>query len=688
MVQALTTRLQHIGLSTPNIEALIPLLLAPPAGTIDAAELRQASPVQQALLAAIVAASDFRQFGTVLQSLLAWIDAQQLDLSAYDAGRFWHLRGLLAWRRDGMVYQVLRALNRSITLLQEADSPAARAYLARVFDTYGQFLQHQDLLSEAQVEYELALHLRDASDEAGIALTEGNLGRLHMERGDFQTATQHLERDLRIVTRLSPERTRLRAQVLSHLGTCALECGDLAQARMYFQHSTELAQQDQYAVGLAFCALGLGKLALRSDDLQEAQRQLALGTAYLARAAEDPAFIHTIEGLLHQLSGEILLRQHQVVEAIQAFEQARTCLGRAPSVSPVEHVHVLYGLARALRMHGDNRQASRLLRESLHHLDATAVEHLRTNIEAELHRDFHDSWLLHAAGRFIGQQHIEFLLEQAGRGGFRGERQEVCVLFSDIRGFTSISESMPPEQLIDFLNDYISHMTRCVEHFGGMVDKFMGDAVMALFSLPTPRADDAERAVLTALLMRVELTRFNRKMPAGAPRLAMGVGLHTGPVVAGLMGSPQKRSYTVIGDAVNTASRLESLTKTLGASILVSAEIVQRLPEPARFLLRPLGRYRLKGKETPVEVFDVMGEDDGSRFVWPVRTEIARTQEALALLQQGALAQATHHFTALATACQGLPRAQGYRFLASQATAWHTEPSATPWEGVITMTEK
>jgi class 3 adenylate cyclase/predicted negative regulator of RcsB-dependent stress response len=687
MSDTLITLLQQAGVPVSTVEALARLVATPPSGTIDPAEIQSANPVQQALLAAIVAASDIRQFGMGLRGLLTWIDTHQIELTTYDAGRFWHLHGLLAWRLDGVIYPAWRALNRSVALLQEVDTPAARAYLARVFDTCGQLLQHQDLLSEAQIEYELALRLRDPMDEAGIALTEGNLGRLCMERGDFQAAALHLERDLHIVTRIAPKLTRLRAQLLSHLGTCALEGGDLEASRAYFQQSATLAQQDQNALGLTFCALGLGKLALRSTDLPEAQRQITLGHTYLEQASVDPAFKESIQGLLHQLQGEIFLQHQQAPQAIQAFEQALRCLEHTPGTSPVERVHVLYGLARARRLNGDDRQVSLLLRESLRRLDATAVEHLRTTIEAELHRDFHESWLLHAAGRFIGQEHIEFLLEQAGRGGFRGDRQEVTILFSDIRNFTSIAEAMTPEQLITFLNDYLGHMTRCVESYGGMVDKFIGDAVMAVFSLPTTQPDDAERAVLAALLMRVELERFNRKMPSGTPHLAIGVGLHSGPVIAGLIGSPQKRSYTVIGDAVNTASRLENLTKLLGGSILISAEIVQRLPRADRFLLRPLGSYRMKGKETPVEVFDVMGEDDGSRFARTMRSEIAQVQEALGCFQQGALPAAAQHFTALATSLPSSVRARGYHFLATLAAEYQQQPP-TPWEGVITMLEK
>ena len=162
-------------------------------------------------------------------------------MSDYDSGRFWHLTGVAAWRLGEWpeaLYPTTRALNRSVTMLERSATPDAQAYLARVFDTWGQVLQHQGLLREARLEFERALRLREAAtDLAGEALTLGNLGRLCMELGDFAAAAGYLARDLALVEHLSPERTRIRAQLLSHLGTCAVEQGEAAQAQDYFTRS-------------------------------------------------------------------------------------------------------------------------------------------------------------------------------------------------------------------------------------------------------------------------------------------------------------------------------------------------------------------------------------------------------------------------------------------------------------------
>jgi class 3 adenylate cyclase/tetratricopeptide (TPR) repeat protein len=681
------------------------LVATPPSGSLDIQALSPASDIQLALQAAMVTAGDVRQFGAALSRLLAFIEAKQPTLSDYDRGRFWHLKGVAMWRLDDIPYLASRALNRSVGLLQGTGTPQALAYLGRVFDTFGQLLHYQGLLRDARLELERAMHYKQLShDRESTALTLGNLGRLCMELGDFTAAARYLQRDLRIVSaRPETETSRIRSQLLSHLGTCALERSRrqhgaqqhtaLQAAHDYFMQSSRLAQANHDVYSLGFATLGLGQVAFRRGDHAEARRRAQTAHKLVQTLALPPALTQGMSGLICQLLAEVNLAQGHTKQAIRHFRAARACFQGASNMSPVETAQLLYGFASARRANGQPQQAALLLREALQCLDATEADRLRARIEQALRQDFRESWLLHTTGRFIGQQHIDFLLGHAGHGGFRGETQDVVILFADIRGFTSLSErfAAAPDAFIALLNDYLGHMTRCVERCGGMVDKFIGDAVMAVFSLPTPRPDaDAEQAVLAALMMRDELERFNRNLPAGMPHLAMGVGLHRGPVLAGLIGTPQRRSYTVIGDAVNTASRLESLTKHLGASILISEDVCERLPHPERFLLRPLGRYHLKGKAIGVAVADVMGEDDGSRFARVMYAEITHARKALEQLQGGLFIEASRAFATLAAAANkagATVRATGYQFLADTAEACRTRPP-TRWDGTITMEEK
>ena len=692
MLTHLTDVLIKTGLPRETAATLAAAVVTPPPGSIAVAELHEASAVQLALLAAIVAATDVQQFGAALQHLLEVLHVEQTALTDYDAGRFWHLKGVVAWRLEHALYAATRALNRSLTFLRGVPTPQAQEYLARVYDTFGQLLQYQGLLSEARREFELALRHRDPADEEGTALTLGNLGRLCLELGDFASAATYFARDLAIVTGRTPERTHIRTQLLSHLGTCALEGGRLAEAQDAFTQSATLAVADGNAYGLAFAVLGLGKIALQRGDIAAAWRQAEAALMHL-NAADAPASMQAgVRGLIRQLLADIHLAEHHPAQAVEAFQEALQSFTQAATVSPVEMAQMLHGLARAYRQQGESQPAAALLRDALHYLEPTTADQLRQDIEAELQTGFSESWLLHTAGRFLGpRQHTEFLLREAGRGGFRGEQQDVVILFSDIRGFTTVAEQLGPEQLITCLNDYLGHMTRCVDMFGGLVDKFIGDAVMAVFSLPTPQPDDAERAVQAALTMRDELERFNRGLPSDVPPLAIGLGLHRGAVLAGLIGSPQKRSYTVIGDAVNTASRLKSMTKHLGASILVSQDVIQQLPYPDRYLRRPLGKYALKGKHTSVAVVDIMGEDDGSRFARAIGQEITAVANALHCFSQRQFVAAQDALVALAqeaAAAGHETRAQGYQFLADTARAYRHLPLAPDWDGTITMVDK
>jgi class 3 adenylate cyclase len=509
---------------------------------------------------------------------------------------------------------------------------------------------------------------------------------------------------LAIVEQLSPEQTRLRAQLLSHLGTCAVEQGAVEQAQDSFMHSARLAQADHNAYGLAFAALGLSRVAFLRQELAQAEQHAEVAWTHVVSSNIPVDDQEGLRGLLYQLKADISLARGEVTQAVEAFAAAYACFVRTPRDSVIEMAHLLYGYAKARLANGEAQHAAHLLREALQSLDAATAESLRQEIEGMLRTRFQESWLLHSASRFIGQQYMDFLLEHSGGSEFRGNRQDVVILFCDLRGFTTTTEhfASEPEAFVTILNDYLRHMTRCIEYFGGIVCQFNGDGIMAVFSLPEPRpADDAERAVLAALLIQEELKRFSRTLRADIQWLAVGVGLHAGPVIAGLFGAPQKRLYTVNGDAANTAARLEGLTKHLGASILISDEVSRRLPSTDRFLLRPLGRYCLKGKAVAVEVMDVMGEDDGSRFTQELKEEIVHVRQALERFRQRQFAEAYVAFSALATAAGhagNAPRAQGYQFLADTADTYGRTPlpkeggdlSSTfaDWDGTIIMLEK
>src|SRR5262245_49599563 len=169
-----------------------------------------------------------------------------------------------------------------------------------------------------------------------------------------------------------------------------------------------------------------------------------------------------------------------------------------------------------------------------------------------------------------------------------GEKREMTILFSDIRGFTTFSEQLDPQELVVLLNEYLTAMTDIVYKYDGVLDKYMGDAIMAFWNSPVPQADHARRACLTSLEMLEELERLRERWQArGIPPLDIGVGLNTGPMSVGNMGSDTRFDYTVMGDAVNLGSRLEGANKEYRTNICISNttwEAVQDEGYVARFL--------------------------------------------------------------------------------------------------------
>jgi adenylate cyclase len=212
-------------------------------------------------------------------------------------------------------------------------------------------------------------------------------------------------------------------------------------------------------------------------------------------------------------------------------------------------------------------------------------------------------------GQYVSKDVYEQLVANPGLARLGGQRRQMTVLFSDIRGFTTVSERGEPEEIVGMLNEYFTRMVDIVFAHKGTLDKFVGDMVMALFGAPLDDPDHAQHAVDAARAMIRELNRLNEKWAAeGRPPLDIGIGISTGPMIAGNIGSEAIMSYTVIGDAVNLGARLESLNKEYGTRIIISEPTRDALSD--RDVHRPLGEVVVKGKTKPVAIFEVK-EDQG-----------------------------------------------------------------------------
>ncbi|MCU0847864.1 MAG: HAMP domain-containing protein [Spirochaetes bacterium] len=214
-----------------------------------------------------------------------------------------------------------------------------------------------------------------------------------------------------------------------------------------------------------------------------------------------------------------------------------------------------------------------------------------------------------AFGKFVNKE----IAEQVLRGEIKlgGERKNATVFFSDIRSFTAISEKLEPEEVVEFLNQYMTRMVNCVNQTFGVVDKYIGDAIMAVWGAPVSRGNDTENAINGALMMRKALMEFNVGRGGDKkPVIKIGCGINTGPVLAGQIGTEDRMEYTVIGDTVNLASRIESLNKPFGTDILVSEETYESVKDI--FRAEPMQKIKVKGKAEPQQIYAILGRLEDS----------------------------------------------------------------------------
>ena len=211
-----------------------------------------------------------------------------------------------------------------------------------------------------------------------------------------------------------------------------------------------------------------------------------------------------------------------------------------------------------------------------------------------------------AFGKFVNKEIAERVLK--GEVNLGGENKEAAVFFSDLRGFTALSENMSPEKVVDFLNTYFTAMVRCVNETHGIIDKYIGDAIMAHWGAIGGKGNHTENAINASLMMRDALIEFNQTNQGKFPVAQIGIGINTGSVISGQIGSVDRLEYTVIGDAVNLASRVETLNKAFSVDILISTDSHDRVKDI--FNVVPMPAIKVKGKAKPQIIYAVLGRKD------------------------------------------------------------------------------
>jgi adenylate cyclase len=264
-----------------------------------------------------------------------------------------------------------------------------------------------------------------------------------------------------------------------------------------------------------------------------------------------------------------------------------------------------------------------------------------------------------------------------------GASTRATVLFSDIRGFTTLTEELGAQGTVAFLNEYFTIMVECINHEGGMLDKFIGDAIMAAFGLPIAHEDDEDRALRAAIEMIRGCRRYSEeRLRRGQKPVSMGIGLNTDMVVSGNIGSSRRMDYTIIGDGVNLASRLESACKAYAAEILISESTQRRLRGTYR--MREIDKVVVKGKTEPVAIYEVLDYHTDDSF--PNMMEVlGHFAEGLRRYRIGEFQLAIGQFE---KALAQHPRDALSGIYVARCQQLLKTPPATDWAGVWVMQEK
>ncbi len=297
-------------------------------------------------------------------------------------------------------------------------------------------------------------------------------------------------------------------------------------------------------------------------------------------------------------------------------------------------------------------------------------------VEARIKRQFTDLF-----GQYVPPELVDEMARDPESYSMEGRNAELSVLFADIRSFTSLSEGMEPKELAHLMNDYFGAMTDVIRQQRGTLDKYIGDAIMAFWGAPVADGQHARHAVLTALGMQRAAAALAEPFRArGWPPVQIGIGINSGTMTVGDMGSPVRKAYTVMGDAVNLASRLEGITKEYGVGIVVGEETRRLIPD---MTFRELDRVRVKGKDEPVAIYEPLGPS--SELPAASLEQLRRWQQALRLYRardwDGAELQ-------IYNLLREAPDCRLYALYAERVVALRKNPPGDHWDGTTTYQTK
>jgi len=297
-------------------------------------------------------------------------------------------------------------------------------------------------------------------------------------------------------------------------------------------------------------------------------------------------------------------------------------------------------------------------------------------IEGKQHR-----WIKKSFSQYLSQDVIDILVKEPGQLSLGGEEKELTVMLADIRNFTTLSEGLSPTELTQLLNLYLGELTDVILDHGGTLDKYMGDAIMAFFGAPIHDSDNASKACRTAIMMCERLHDKRKEwVHKGLPSLRFGIGLNTGPMVVGNLGSARRFDYSVIGDHVNLASRLEGLSKVYGVKVLISENTQNHLGSD--ITCRELDKVKVKGKKKPVRIYELLGKDYFTKGAYAF---VESFEKGLACYRDRSFLKAIRYFEKTISLKPGDSPSQ---LFIQRCRTLEKEALQSDWDGTWTFTQK
>ncbi len=462
-------------------------------------------------------------------------------------------------------------------------------------------------------------------------------------------------------------------------------------------YAEDIAAQDEDAIAQARLAAQLQEshAALAAEQQKAADLALEQNAAAVEQdlAVVAPA-ADLVETQLKAQQNDESIYQEQVINSIDGAVQSNTNLGLSAilllAVLLVAAVYAtnqiaqpLLALTNAITAFENNTFKAAMLAPYLSRQDelgqlARAVSAMATSITESNQLK---ARYLRAASRFVPTQYLEFLEKQDITQVNLGDNvaAEMAVMFSDIRGFSTLSEKMSAQENFDFVNEYLKLVSPMIEKHDGFIVKFLGDGMMAIFPY------GVEDAVQAAIEKQQKVKEFNAMLASrGLPGVSVGIGIHTGPMMVGMIGEEMRMQGDAFSDDVNLTSRLEGLNKFYGTNIIASEDTLRSLPNPTAYEMRYLGRAVVKGRETPLGLYEIYQGLPAEVVNLRVKTQ-ADFDRGIQAYTAGKLEEAQTAFNAVLAVD---PNDKTAKYYLERCKEWLGRPLPANWNGVIVMDSK